>query len=293
MAGAEELAENLQRQLDELEAIEAILMTTCSLATGGELLALHRDDNVDAVVAAAAALDRPEIDVSVSVPVGDSFAQMRVSLPPGYPATAVPRVLSCRFNELTSKASRAALADELDTFVASAAAGDELLLELGQWVAETAEQLLHQQAKAQAQAAAAKAAASTKTPTEWRRFYFWVDHLLKGKEHKKEAQVEAILKGSGLSGKLYYGRPGLIAVEGPEAEVDEIVRECGKAGKTLKVKKSQLLPAAAADRFFPPKATTAAASKSGGLDIEALQQDLKDLGLEHKFKHIIGLEDLQ
>ena len=188
----EELAENLQRQLDEIDAIEAILMTTCSLATGAELVAQHRNDPSEdgTIAAAAAAADRAEMDLTVSVPVGDSLAKLRVQLPVGYPATEVPRVVSCRFDALTTKASRAALAGELATFVTSFEAGDELLLEFGQWVGETAERLLLQQVQAQAQAAAAKAAAtSTKGPTEYRRFYFWIDHLLRGKEHKKEAQV--------------------------------------------------------------------------------------------------------
>lgn len=38
---------------------------------------------------------------------------------------------------------------------------------------------------------------------------------------------------------------------------------------------------------------TIAATPKGSLDVNTLQAELQELGLEHKLKHIIGVENLQ
>ena len=83
-----------------------------------------------------------------------------------------------------------------------------------------------------------------------------------------------------------------MCVEGAEDDIEQFEKAARTAGKALKPKKSQALPGAAADRRWS-KLTTVAAAPKGGLDVLALQTELTHLGLEHKFKHIIGLEELQ
>lgn len=117
--------------------------------------------------------------------------------------------------------------------------------------------------------------------------------MLPGKQHKKERDVLAELQGTGLPGKLWYGRPGVVALEGPQCEIDAAVRACGKAGKTLRIKKSMAMPGGLADAYFPHKlAVVAPASKGDGLDTDDVHADVVALGLEHKFRFILGVEQL-
>lgn len=70
---------------------------------------------------------------------------------------------------------------------------------------------------ADAAKAAAEAAAAEKTrvlDVEWRRVFFWCNHLIEGKAHKKEAQVKDALAATDLTGAIYFGTPGIVAVEG-------------------------------------------------------------------------------
>jgi hypothetical protein len=69
-------------------------------------------------------------------------------------------------------------------------------------------------------------------PTVERGLYcFSYNHLLCGKEHKKEAEIVDEAKACGLTGLIVYGTPGVILLQcGPEEAV-EYLKACSKAGK--------------------------------------------------------------
>ena len=112
--------------------------------------------------------------------------------------------------------------------------------------------------------------------------------MLQGRQHKKEAKVIEVAESLGLTGQLYYGRPGILIAEGPQTSQDEFVREARKAGKTLKPKKSQSLPGCRADAQF----SRFTAVPGDSLDVDQLQVELARLGLDHKYRFILGLEEL-
>ena len=59
----------------------------------------------------------------------------------------------------------------------------------------------------------------------------------------------------------------------------------------MKIRKSQSMKEQKAGCRWA-KFTTVDATAHGGLDVKALQAELEDLELTHKYKHIIGLEQL-
>ena len=60
-------------------------------------------------------------------------------------------------------------------------------------------------------------AASEKAPVQstyiddqasnWRRHFFWIDHMIEGKQHIKEADVIDAVAALGLRGQLFFGAP--------------------------------------------------------------------------------------
>ena len=223
-----------------------------------------------------------------------------VTMPPTYPATAS---LSATCLSVDTSLSRSQM-DHLNAQLREHLDDDEFadvecVMEAVGWATEAAEGAITALAegKAKAAEAAASAAAGALPSGEWRRCFYWIDHMLEGKQHKKEAKVVDCANSLRLTGQLYYGRPGIIVVEGPLAAADQFEREARKAGKTIKIKKSQALPEKAASRRYQ-KFTTVSEKPGkrgggGGLDKEALQAEVDALGLTHKYKHIIGVEELQ
>lgn len=177
--------DNLQRQLDEIEAMEAILGSAPEWHTSAPALA-----SIRAAAAAAAAggtkqeLEVPEsghdecVDVAFVAKVagGDAELRLRFVLPAGYPSVSPPEVTAGCWQ--LSKAGQADLAAAVPRIVSAAMAdapGEEILLTVVQEVTENLEHLL-------AQHDAASDAASTSASTndnsaacaEWRRCIFWV-----------------------------------------------------------------------------------------------------------------------
>jgi hypothetical protein len=311
MAGPPLNGDNLQRQFDEIEAMEAILGCSPEWHTSAPKLAVMRaaapggsnielpsecqeqgaddDRGQDSVATKKAA----EVDVAFATKVAGGDAELRFRLPAGYPATTPPDVTAGCWQ--LSKAAEADLARACSTIVAAAVAetpGEELLLTVVQEVIEHLERLLTSSGAGDAQHDAAADNGGGGGDAEWRRCFFWVDHLLHGKQHKKERDVLAELQSTGLPGKLWYGRPGVVALEGPQSEVDAAARACGKAGKALRIKKSMAMPNGRADSYFPHKFVVVASSKGDGLDVDDLHADVVALGLEHKYRFILGLEQL-
>eukprot|EP00040_Diaphanoeca_grandis_P019158 m.100949 g.100949 ORF g.100949 m.100949 type:complete len:301 (-) comp27291_c0_seq2:158-1060(-) len=300
MSDAIDYLDNLRRQLDEIEAIEAIAMATARFHTSDTILAklrAHAEDSEQT------SIGLPEISnqlLDFSIPVSlltedtskPMEANLRVILPAGYPSHEVPKV-SCSLESLSSKKLRQDLSDGLEEFMTTEVdLGDESLLTIMQFVSDKCLEVLLRVAEEDESKAKAKVELS-QSDAEWRRWFFWVDHLLQGKQHKKEAKIEGILQACGMPAKIYFGRPGIIGLEGVENDVNEVVRDCSKAGKVLKVKKSQLMVNKEHDCFFPMKVASVAATKTSSLDLDTVQADLTALGLEHKIKHILGVEHLQ
>lgn len=92
----------------------------------------------------------------------------------------------------------------------------ECVMEAVSWATEAAERAAIALAEDELSAAeATAAAAAAAAPSgEWRRCFYWVDHMLQGKQHKKEQQTLDIANSLRLTGRLYYGVPGIIIVEG-------------------------------------------------------------------------------
>ena len=112
--------------------------------------------------------------------------------------------------------------------------------------------------------------------------------MLEGRQHKKEAAVVEAASALRLRGALFYGRPGILVAEGPQAEHDELVREARKAGKKLKPKKTQKLAGGAAEAHY----TNFTTISGDGLDVDTLKGLLGQLDLEHKYRFILGLEEI-
>jgi len=60
---------------------------------------------------------------------------------------------------------------------------------------------------------------------------FTFNHLLCGKEHKKEAEMMAEAKAAGLQGLVYYGTPGVIVLQAQHGDAATYLKACGRVGK--------------------------------------------------------------
>ena len=218
---------------------------------------------------------------------------INVELPSTYPSQTLP-TFSFRLEggePLSRQAAdliRASLDEELKD-----SCGDECCLSGISFLLGKIEEALTEEMNKKTLAAESKAVkAELREEHAWKRCFFWSNHLLNGRQHKKEAKVRDLAKNFGLTGCIYFGRPGIICVEGPSLIVDEFAREAGRAGKQLKVKKTQSLPNKQEDAFFPKFVVADALDKGDDLDIKVLQENRDKLHLTSKFKHILGLEDL-
>ncbi|KNC76680.1 hypothetical protein SARC_10832 [Sphaeroforma arctica JP610] len=127
----------------------------------------------------------------------------------------------------------------------------------------------------------------------YKRCTFLCDHMLSGRQHKKESKVRDVCEGLGLTGALFYGKPSVVIVEGSESEIEQFVREAGRQGKAMKKRKTQSLVVGNADRRYQKFVLVQAIGKTDTLDTGTLKEHLEDLGIGAKFKHIIGVEELQ
>eukprot|EP00037_Helgoeca_nana_P022081 m.224527 g.224527 ORF g.224527 m.224527 type:complete len:295 (+) comp25880_c0_seq1:268-1152(+) len=288
--------EDVERRSDELEAVEAIYPTEFKLLTDFREVTGSGDGD--------GAGKSTVVEFSLSMGLGlQSSAEsgppsepgmliLTFALPSGYPSTQQLQV-SCRCDELSRR-----LLDVLTEAVAmdvdQLGVGSEAVLEVTSAALDHAQGVVEEARAAQDAIAAAAAAASkaNEKDSEWRRVFFWSNHLLDGKSHKKEAQLKAAISATNLTGAVFFGVPGVVVVEGPQMSIDQFEKDARALGKPLKPKKSQAMPAKVADCYFQ-KVKSVSTTAKGGLNVEALQADLHELKLEHKFKHIIGLEDLQ
>ena len=287
------LAENLERQLDELAAMQAMYEVE-----------LQTDDNeVERLRSAASAPDSvrdedeselPELQFDVAVPLAEACSttspscKLRVAMPHSYPGGEGILRCSCSAPGASRKLDEQ-LNDALIQFLEENGSGSEAVMAAAMWLSEAAAAML-----AEAQEAAATAAqqpADSADDVTWVRCCLWAEKLLEGRTHKPAAKTLAIANASDLTGLFFYGRPGIIIVEGRQRDIDELVREARRvAGKTLRPKKTQALAEGAASRHYTGLSTRSA-MPGDGLDVETLQAELEALGLTHKYRFIIGLED--
>lgn len=297
----------MDRQFDEVEAVEAITGLPVEWCTPQSAVEALRAGTFDGV-------NQPLLDFVVSVPIGEGDCapcRLQVVLPSGYPADTMLTVMSCTWSGLRTRALNDALMSSVSEFVASLSPGEEVLFDVVQHVIDAAQGILEKQTAADKEKAAQAAAGRSAKPVgALCRQWLWCDHLLFGKQHAKEREMVAILQAAPLSGRVWFGKPGVVVLEGDTNEIDAAVRECGRrAGKSLKAKKSQALAAdsSALERdgsaastqmqqqsaHFPAKVDVCHAvggADSSALDIAALQTELASLGLEDKFRLIIGLD---
>ena len=69
------------------------------------------------------------------------------------------------------------------------------------------------------------------TATETSRAFYTFNHLLCGKEHKKEAEMAKLGSKACVSGAIVYGTPGLLILEGDADDIKEYLDDCRGAGK--------------------------------------------------------------
>lgn len=295
----------MDRQFDEVEAVEAITGFPVEWCTPQSAIEALRTGTFDGG-------NQPLLEFVVSIPIGEGDCapcRLQVMLPSSYPADAMLTVTSCTWSSLMTRASNDALMSSVSEFVASLSHGEEILFDVVQHVTDAAQGLLEKQLAAEKEKAAQAAAGRSGKPVgALCRQWLWCDHLLFGKQHAKEREMVAILQAAPLSGRVWFGKPGVVVLEGDTNEIDAAVRECGRrAGKNLKAKKSQALAAGSSaperdggvvqqpqSAHFPAKVDVCHAvggADSSALDTAALQKELAALGLGDKFRLIIGLDD--
>eukprot|EP00966_Prymnesium_polylepis_P105847 2450944-Prymnesium_polylepis.2 len=281
--------DNVERQLDELAAMQAMYDVTLQI----DALELERLHSAYAQPSSVEWSSLPELQLSVAVPLIEADAvaatpcELRVAMPAAYPAEAVLRA-SCSApgaSRVLDERLNAALCEHLD----EQGAGSEAVMAAAMWLSDAAATMLDEAAAAEA------AMAGPPPPVEvhqWSRCCFWADKLLEGRTHKPAARTLELACGSGLTGLFFYGRPGIVIAEGPQHDLDDFVREARRAaGKTLRPKKTQQLPEGAASRRFTQMSTVSAGA-GDSLCVDRLQQELDGIGLTHKFRFILGLEEI-
>ena len=281
------MSEDIERQLDELSAMESMYEVHLQI----DELELERLRSA-ASVAVDDVTELPELQFTVSVPLPESdpttagACQLRVAMPHEYPSEAQIRA-SCSAPGASRKLDEQ-LNSDLSQHLAASGVGAEAVMSCAMWLSEAAASLL---AEAAASAEAAKEAEAEEEQV-WSRCCFWAEKLLEGRTHKPAAKTLELASSAGFTGLFFYGRPGIIVAEGTQRDLDEFVREARRmAGKTPRPKKTQRLVEGAASRRYETFATVSAGA-SDSLDTERLQAELETLGISHKYKFIIGIEDI-
>jgi hypothetical protein len=222
---------------------------------------------------------RLRILVELEVAAADGCSgELVVDLPRDYPSSATLHVTCALRGPGASRRANDAVNALLVARVAEAGFGDEAIVEQIMW--------LQAQGAAQLSEALAGTAPVSAPPSDylWQRVFYRIDHMIEGKQHKKEAKVVAAAAGLGLRGQLFYGAPAVLVAEGTRSDQAEFARAARSAGKAMRVVESQELAGGAAEARFGKFSTV----PSGNL--EALRTELAALGLEHKFRLIIGVE---
>eukprot|EP00418_Pyrodinium_bahamense_P094930 CAMPEP_0179032510 /NCGR_PEP_ID=MMETSP0796-20121207/11624_1 /TAXON_ID=73915 /ORGANISM="Pyrodinium bahamense, Strain pbaha01" /LENGTH=280 /DNA_ID=CAMNT_0020728737 /DNA_START=260 /DNA_END=1099 /DNA_ORIENTATION=- len=211
-------------------------------------------------------------------------AELRVVCPHQYPVSQALEATCSLDLGATSGRKLDESVNELLAERCKAEMGAEAVMGLVMWLCEEGSSRAAEAAEAESARARQQLATP---PAEWLRVVYWIDHMLEGRQHKKEAAVVEAATSMRMTGMLFYGAPSVFIVEGVKGDHDELVRDARKAGKTLKPKKSQTLANGPASAHYSKLATISGES----LDVDTLQQELKQLGLEHKYRFILGIEE--
>eukprot|EP01063_Lacrimia_lanifica_P018977 TRINITY_DN2596_c0_g3_i2.p3 TRINITY_DN2596_c0_g3~~TRINITY_DN2596_c0_g3_i2.p3 ORF type:complete len:136 (+),score=43.86 TRINITY_DN2596_c0_g3_i2:60-467(+) len=134
---------------------------------------------------------------------------------------------------------------------------------------------------------AADAAAAGPMVRCW--YYIGGDGMPQGPQHKMEAECLDALQGSGLTGCAYCGHPAVVALEGQQAAIDDVIRLCEKAGKSPTIKRTQSMPDGHKSRLWA-KFVVAGATAPGGIDKDALHGDVEKAGIATEFKYFLNQE---
>ena len=282
--------DNLERALDELSAMQAMYDTDVQI----DQLALECLRSAAATPPADDATELPELQYTLRVPLPDSEGssepcELRVACPYGYPGGEEILRCSCSAPGISRKRNEN-LNEALCQFLSDMGPGSEAVMAAAMWLSEAASREL---AEAQEEVASTQSRGPLEEEDLWVRCCLWAEMLFEGRTHKPAAKTLALACSGDLTGLFFYGRPGIIIAEGRQRDVDELIKEARRtAGKTLRLKKTQALAEGAASRHYS-KMSTRSALPGDSLDVDALQAEFGQLGLTHKYRFIIGLEDAQ
>ena len=107
--------------------------------------------------------------------------ELTIAMPPGYPSS-VPLRASCRIAALQGLKRQQELTRGLQEYLnTELAVGNEAVLEVAGWVVGKAEALLQEQR----QQTELGSPVIDKDEALWRRWVYWVDHLMEDKQNKK------------------------------------------------------------------------------------------------------------
>eukprot|EP01134_Creolimax_fragrantissima_P003698 CFRG3698T1 len=279
--------ENLERQLDELTAIQSCYEKEITVEVPADVVSSFAN-----AVEKRSPLseNRTLLEFSLAMKTEDQTITYRLNFrfPIEYPSDVVPEVtLRCdSINRSTSDTMKKHVSDVLTESL-----GDESVMMAIETVRGDMEEVAIVNAmNAPTEDANKNATANTKA--QYKRCTFLVDHMLNGRQHKNEKKIKDCASAMRLTGILFYGRPSIIIVEGPEADIEEYVREAGKIGKSLKKRKTQTLYEGDKDRKYEKIDIVEAQGKTESLDTTTLLSHLENLGIAGKYKHIIGVEEL-
>ena len=221
-------------------------------------------------------------DLALALLCGDRgiAVTVRFEFPVGYPGNAPCRVCvaSCAVDGGggddgggDTSAIVSALTDGLVNHMATFANAAGAVFRAAGWIEEHAPRIVA--------AASAAAAAGPR-----RRSFVVFNHLLHGKEHKKEASMVKAAPGCGVNGVIYYGTPGIVVVEGDPGDVADYVRECRTIGKKPDVRIEEDAATAGGPTLAEAVAAAACtgkpATKKGlaAIELAALQKAMEALG---------------
>ena len=288
------LFEFLERQLDELIMLQACFPEEGEIVIGTtdeklrQLMCVAGPERDESLCYSSLPDPRPLVEVSVRIDSDINgktvVSTLSFSFPPTYPDVSPTVALRAdAFSTCEQESTNATITAVLADLV-----GDEAVLA----TLEAVRDALASAATAAVSSAKIAEEGKKQKQEEWKRCCFWVNHMFHGKQHKKEAAVVGLANQYGLAGALFYGKPGIVIVEGPGSDVDEFAREANRAGKSIKVKKTQKLADGKKSCHYEKFVGVAADKKGESLDTKTLLEHVEKLGLTAKYRHIIGLEDL-
>eukprot|EP00466_Bigelowiella_natans_P014408 jgi/Bigna1/67196/fgenesh1_pg.3_\ len=287
----------LERQLLELEALEAMFPTELSFRPEGAIEALRSHVEQD-----NQATEDGEDMMPKAIRVDYQLASLgprcivSLTLPRSYPEGSKP-ISELSAPELGQGART--LQIKIKEHIDSLDEGTECLFDLIEWLREAADRVLKDQksSKNKPEQDTKKGSGQVQKEEDLMLGFLVVNHLHKGSSHKKEKAIVKELRAlckehTEHRVHMFYGQPGLLIVQSSPTSFSEIQKFLKKiAGKPAILTKTKTIREKVQDNGSSEKFVEYPGLGGGGCDKDAIRRIKDQYGIKKTLDVILGLNE--